>query len=145
MVQVIFLPEEAFFIQLNSNQQRIFFGNCCTWAAAQWGENRTIAAVAHMDDHVPHLHWSFVPLVTIFNQRSGRFVITLNAKKAVGGSVAVQQLQESFFCMIGAQYELGHKRQPSGAPQPESIIFADKTSPLSLAIQAAEEQLQISR
>ncbi len=90
LVQVVFTPDKALLMQLSPQQQRAYFEDCCCWAAAQWGESRTVAAVVHMDDHTPHLHWPFVSLKTIFDQRYGKFVTTLNAKKAIGGPVAIQ-------------------------------------------------------
>lgn len=97
LCEVLFTSDNDFFSQLTMEQQQAYFEECYQWAAERFGRENIISATVHMDEATPHMHVDFVPLT-----EDGR----LSAKSVLGGRKDLQELQDSFYQIVGEHYGL---------------------------------------
>lgn len=97
LCEVLFTSDNDFFSQLTMEQQQVYFEECYQWAAERFGRENIISATVHMDEATPHMHVDFVPLT-----EDGR----LSAKSVLGGRKDLQELQDSFYQIVGEHYGL---------------------------------------
>ncbi len=62
MCEVVVTSDEGFFKSLSESQQRRFFLAAKEWLDEFAGHKNVIAAIVHMDEKTPHLHYSHVPV-----------------------------------------------------------------------------------
>ena len=62
MCEVVVSSDAEFFKGLSSSEQRRFFLAAKEWLDGFVGRKNTIAAIVHMDEKTPHLHYSHVPI-----------------------------------------------------------------------------------
>lgn len=62
MCEVVVSSDEEFFKKLSANDQRRFFQAAKEWLDEFAGRKNVVAAIVHLDEKTPHLHYSHVPV-----------------------------------------------------------------------------------
>ena len=62
MCEVVVTSDEGFFKSFSESQQKRFFMAAKEWLDEFAGRGNTIAAIVHLDEKTPHLHYSHVPV-----------------------------------------------------------------------------------
>lgn len=92
-------------------EQDAYFADSLDWLKAKFGEQNVIAASIHRDEATPHMAAFVVPV----DPDSGR----LNAKRWLGGSKALTEMQTDFAKGVGAKHGLERGTERSKATHKE--------------------------
>lgn len=98
-VDGLITSDKEFFNGLSDEETNQFFKDSLEFLEQEYGKENVLYATVHLDEHVPHMHFGFVPLTD-----DGR----LSAKERLGNKKALTELQDRFNQHVNQKgYKLG--------------------------------------
>lgn len=63
LAEILFSATHEFFEGKNDNEIRQYFQECYNFASRKYGQENIVSAMVHLDEHTPHMHLVFMPIV----------------------------------------------------------------------------------
>ena len=108
MCEVVVSSDAAFFKKLSASEQRRFFLAAKEWLDDFAGRKNVIAAIVHLDEKTPHLHYSHVPVT-----KDGRL-----CAKDIYTKTSLRELQSGlarYLQSMGFDIERGVEQEPGSS------------------------------
>lgn len=98
MCQMIFTSDQSFFDKIGEDETKRYFDECYKFICnyKNLGEKNIISAVVHLDEGVPHMHLTFVPVVHT-KDKEGNDIDKICARDFWKGRDSYRKLQDAYF------------------------------------------------
>ena len=98
MCQMIFTSDQVFFDKIGEKETKRYFDECYKFICnyKNLGEKNIISAVVHLDEGVPHMHLTFVPVVHT-KDKEGNDIDKICARDFWKGRDSYRKLQDAYF------------------------------------------------
>ena len=88
LVEGIVTSDKSFFENMNDIEIKDYFETNLDFLKNEYGAHNIISANVHLDEHTPHMHFTFTPIT-----KDGRF----SAKEIIGNRGDLRQLQDRYY------------------------------------------------
>jgi len=88
LVEGIITSDKSFFENMNDKEIKDYFETNLDFLKNEYGVHNIISANVHLDEHTPHMHFTFTPIT-----KDGRF----SAKEIIGNRGDLRQLQDRYY------------------------------------------------
>lgn len=94
--EFLITSDNEFFNKIGAAETKRYFETAYDFACKKCGEKNIISAVVHMDETTPHLHLTYIPVVTSKNKK-GEKIEKVNCSEFWKGFNSYGDLQDSFY------------------------------------------------
>lgn len=88
LVEGVITSDKSFFENMNDKEIKDYFETNLDFLKNEYGAHNIISANVHLDEHTPHMHFTFTPIT-----KDGRF----SAKEIIGNRGDLRQLQDRYY------------------------------------------------
>lgn len=106
MCEFIITSDKEFFNRLGEERMKRFFADAYNFVTAKVGEKYVVSAVVHMDESTPHMHVTYIPVIS-GKDRKGNPCMRINCSEFWKGRDSYSQLQDEYYDYITSRgYDL---------------------------------------
>lgn len=105
MCQALFTCSNDYINTLSRDDQIEFFKYCLEFFKEEFPDVPILSAVVHYDETTPHMHLTFLPIVSRFNSKTNQVEKICSTTVLMPGKDFYPKYQDRFFAFISTKYE----------------------------------------